>query len=343
MMKFSSSRVQQERRILSTVQIIEMVEIGRLEVTPFYGSLPALTTVKKSQIIESLILGLPIDVIWSEQNRLGKTQLLSGFDLVISIVDFVSEKFVLTQLNVLTHLNGLGFSFLGYAERRHFLEMDLSFNIIAFDSNPLLKCLFVENINKDKYRSTASQIARNIVFKIGSEEIFRLSDYVYEKIVEHNPENSRISKYQKLKLQTDITYCLLIIYLSNNNIIKNYTISMESYSYSRSHVSDYSNFENIEIKSIDNLNSAINKLTFMLEVDSNRLDTEIIIFKKYVNSMFKVKSLNIKNIGRSFSSNDTEDSVSIIDYIFGQKTKTNRSLNFNKLKTVYDLISEIQK
>lgn len=342
MMKFSSSRVQQERRILSTVHILEMVEIGRLEVTPFYGSLPALTTVKKSQIIESLILGLPIDVIWSEQNRLGKTQLLSGFDLVISIVDFVREKFVLTQLNVLTHLNGLGFSFLGYAERRHFLEMDLSFNVIAFDSNPLLKCLFVENINKDKYRSTASQIARNIVFKIGSEEIFRLSDYVYEKIVINNSEYKRISKYQKLKLQTDVTYCLLIIYLTNN-IIENQTISMESYSYSRSHISDYSNFENIEIQSIDNLNSAINKLTFMLEVDSERLNVEISFLKKYVNSMFDVRRLNIESIGRSFSNNDTEDSVSIIDYIFRQITHSNRSLNFKKIKTVYDLISEIQK
>ncbi|ONN49961.1 hypothetical protein AC056_07305 [Acinetobacter genomosp. 33YU] len=342
MMKFSSSRVQQERRILSTVHILEMVEIGRLEVTPFYGSLPALTTVKKSQIIESLILGLPIDVIWSEQNRLGKTQLLSGFDLVISIVDFVREKFVLTQLNVLTHLNGLGFSFLGYAERRHFLEMDLSFNVIAFDSNPLLKCLFVENINKDKYRSTASQIARNIVFKIGSEEIFRLSDYVYEKIVINNSEYKRISKYQKLKLQTDVTYCLLIIYLTNN-IIENQTISMESYSYSRSHISDYSSFENIEIQSIDNLNSAINKLTFMLEVDSERLNVEISFLKKYVNSMFDVRRLNIESIGRSFSNNDTEDSVSIIDYIFRQITHSNRSLNFKKIKTVYDLISEIQK
>ncbi|MBP2543185.1 hypothetical protein [Acinetobacter guillouiae] len=343
MMKFSSSRVQQERRILSTIQIIEMVNIGRLEVIPFYGSLPALTTVKKSQIIESLILGLPTDVIWSEQNRLGKTQLLSGFDLVISIVDFVSGKFLLTQLNVLNHLEGLEFSFLGYAERRHFLEMDLSFNVIAFDSNPLLKCLFVENINKDKYRSTASQIARNIVFKVGSEQILKLSDYVCEKIAIHNLEDLRISKYQKLKLQNEITHCLLIIYLRNNDKIENYTTSVESYSYSRSHVSDYSNFENIEIKSIDKLNSAMNKLIFMLEVDSDRLNFEINFFIKHVNSMLKVKNLNIKNIGKSSLDNYTENSVSMIDYIFRQITKTNRSLNFNKLKTVYDLISEIQK
>ncbi len=340
MMKFSSSRVQQERRILSTVQIIEMVDIGRLEVAPFYGSLPALTTVKKSQIIESLILGLPIDVIWAEQNRLGKNQLLSGFDIVISIVDFVEDKFELVQLNALNHLNGLKFSFLGYAEKRHFLEMDLSFNTIAFDSNPLLKCLFVENMNKDKYRSTASQLARNIVFKNGSEEILKLSDYVYRKILQFNLYDVKKNKIQKLKLQNEIVYCLLIIYLNSNAMNSDYEISMESYSYSRSHISDYSSFKNIEINSIDTLNSAINKLTFMLEIDSERLYREIFEFKKYINSMYEFYELNI---GNKFLSNDFEDGMSIVDYIFRKITKSDRSLNLNRLKTVYDLVVEIQK
>ena len=285
MIELSSSRIQQERRNLRVIQIIDLIEIGRIDVSSFIEFLPPLNHIKKSRIIESLILGLPTDIIWTEQNKLGKLQLLSGFEIIITIRDFIKNDIILKNPSTLTHLNGKRFSDLSSIERRHFLEMDLLFSTITFNSNPLLKCFFIDNLHRDKYRKYSSQLARNITYKKSFKAIQKFSYEIFgtTEFCEKKHERFRT----ELEFQKNITYFLLIFYLKNSQ--ENNNFSMESYNYVNNYIT-YNKAENITIKKADPLNSAMNKIVYMLEFDEILLKNAINFLKEYVQYSKKYNS-----------------------------------------------------
>ncbi|MEQ9878012.1 hypothetical protein ABRP92_08450 [Pectobacterium aroidearum] len=273
-MKYSSSRMQHEFRFVNVIDLIEMTGFGRLVPKPMKGFIPSWSLSQKSRVIEMIILGLPTETIWGEQDALGRTQILSAFDIFSAILDFSENHFKLCELKVLKHLNGLCYRDLDYAERKHFEQMDLQLGVILHDSDPMLKCLFIESINRNSYGKYAAQLARNINFKNASHIIEKLSNkFILNFTQLTNNKQLRYTTLQ-LRLQSDILYCFLIYYLSQNHEYKYRMIvpSMESYSYSRSHISNYSDYSNIEITTMDDLGIALNKIMFMIDVEHQRLN-----------------------------------------------------------------------
>lgn len=263
MIKYNSTRIQSSLRHLTVKNVIEMVYSGRLNPTPAYGSVSVSARLKRSRDIEMLILGIPFEALWVEEDALGETRLLSGFDLVENIRAFIFDKFRLSDLKILKHLNGFGYEHLDFAERRHFDEMFLSLNLISYDSNSLLKCVLVEKINQGKYGYDAAQLSRNIIFPACSEYISRVADDALMN-------GSRISVGQntyrtRLRLQRDIALCLLIFCLIEYPSYLNLRDSQDSYLYSRNHSLEYSDGNPVDIDFNDDLDFAVNKLMWSQE------------------------------------------------------------------------------
>ncbi|HDL6874259.1 TPA: hypothetical protein PXL76_002166 [Yersinia enterocolitica] len=342
MMKYSSSRIQQEMRILNVRTLIEMSESGRLNFSPTFGSLPKLSKVNRSLIIESLILGLPLETIWAEQDALGKTQLLSGFDIISYIRAFAFGKFALHGLKVLKHLDGLRFEEIDYVEKRHFEQMELVFNSISYDSNPLLKYMLVKKINKEKYAANAAQLARNIIFPECSMKALEFATYCVSK---HNNSDHSLRKKTNstvLRMQTDILYGLLLVYMSNNLGKINLNIGLESYSYSRSHSLEYSNDLGINLS--DDLDSAVTKLTMMLETGNRGVARVLSNLQQIICSIFDRKSVDIRTIGQNFRVKRTADDQfwqSLLDYIWFETTSKKSELHLSRSMSVQDLLERI--
>ncbi|BBT68277.1 hypothetical protein WP8S18E04_36610 [Aeromonas caviae] len=302
-MIYSSSRIQQQMRLVNIEYLIHMINMGRLEPAPVIGNLPNRSLTKKSQIVESLILGLPENVIWAEQNPLGKTQLMSGFDIISSIVEFEQGQFNLRNLKILRHLEGLKFSDLDYAETRLFMQMEVILASISYDSDPMLRCLFVESINRGSYGSDAAQIARNIIFKDAAFQVERYSNTLANNLQFYDTiqENGSINKI-KLTLQSAILYYLLFLYIKEYRI-NSYTyhhFSFESYSYSRSHVSSYADLNNVEINTYDSIELAINKIMFMIEVGHNKIMNAISSLEQEIDSCNFKKNIDTNEKNQSF-------------------------------------------
>lgn len=344
-MRYSSSRIQQDTRLVTVDYLIHMVEIGRLDPSSTVGSLPNWSNARKSQIVESLILGLPIETIWAEQDALGKTQLLSGFDVFSSILDFKYNHLRLKGLRVLKHLEGLHFSEIDYAEQKHFMQMEVGFSAIYHDSDPMLKCLFVESINRAKHGINAAQLARNIIFKRAASDLDEYTKEVFDKFDCDVFFKKRTVDRYYLKLQTEILYCLLLIYLEQHKDNFKYELSMESYSYSRSHVSNYSDYDNVEIGFDDDLENAINKIMFMLEVDSNRLHQEIRLLDKKIKDIFDIHNVNVNTIGKnwsSFSNRNHNYNSSLLEHVYYSISNESRSLRLNRLMPISFLMERLK-
>jgi len=334
-MSYNSSRLQQETRYLNVRTIIEMVEMGRLYNNPPFGFLPTVSNIKQSQIIEFLILGLPLEIIYAEQDVLGETKLLSGYDIISSICNFVSNKFILQGLKFLTHLEKLKYSQIDYVEKKHFEQMQIGLNFISYDSNPLLKCIFIEKINSVKYSKDSLQLAINIVFHNVSQETYAISQFFLTQYANREEHILKRKKILLLKLQKDISYCLLILYVYENfNRLNN--VSMESYSYSRSHFIDEPQYQ---INYDDNLDYALMKL--MLIYDDNMDKSN---FKKDINfiyNIFKKNKIDINTIGKNFYLKDTDlikDTPSLIDFVYDSLTGNKISVNLKYSMSVFELL-----
>lgn len=340
-MRYSSSRIQQDTRLESVDYLIHMVRIGRLDPNPAVVSLPNLRAVKKSHIVESLILGLPVEMIWAEQGALGKTQLLSGFEVISSILDFINNSFPLKNLRMLKHLEGFRFSEIDFVEQKHFMQMDVTFGIIHYDSDPMLKCLFVESINKDKFGVDASQIARNIIFKKAYHKLEKYVERTFYKF-DYDMRISR-SKFERytLKLQTEILCCLLVIYIWHEKDLLNSSFAMESYSYSRSHISNY---DDVNINFNDDINSALNKIMFMLEMDERDLSNNFEYLDSLIDRAFRNNIISMGFLNKSFlsSSISRANELSLAEYIACSISNRTNKLKLNGLSSVGELMDNLK-
>ncbi|HDX8948148.1 TPA: hypothetical protein RQO00_001589 [Klebsiella oxytoca] len=317
-MRYSSSRIQHEFRFVKVTDLIEMTGFGRLVPKPMYGFLPSRSVTQKSRIIEMLILGLPTETIWGEQDALGRTQLLSGFHIFSAILEFNNNNFSLRELKVLKHLNGLYYKDLAFAEKKHFQQMGMSIGVILHDSDPMLKCIFIENINRDLYGKNAAQFSRNIIFK----NAYGFIENYSNDLINHftNLTNHTQLKYTnlQLKLQSDLLYCFLACYLSGNKIYDRsmLEIGTESYSYSRSHISNYNDYDNVKITSMDDFDIALNKIMFMLDVEHRKLRDITYKFSDILYSVTRNEYIRPDSIG------------SATDFLSGKEIKSPGLFNY---------------
>lgn len=329
MMKYNSSRIRSSLRHLNVRNIVEMVGTGRLNPGVDFGFRSSQSVVKRSHDIESLILGIPLGMIWADEDALGETRLLSEFDLVESIRAFFYDSFTLRNLKILKHLNGLSFSDMSYVERRHLEEMELILCSVSYDSNPLLKCMFVEGLNKDKFSSDAAQLARNIVFREGSEILYGLARDVLNKYYNTIGAPVRDELRILLRLQADLTYCLLLIYLSSYQKYVARALGEESFAFSRSHSLESIEGEGLQLNVNDDLDYALNKLMWMNEINEFNLKNARRKIIKFTADILEKHTVDVTLAARNFRSRkfpDNSRSLTLVELMFmeltGKKTPT---------------------
>lgn len=65
---------------------------------------------QKSELIESILMGIPIPVMYLFETREGKKQVVDGRQRITAVLEFLNGKYSLTDLRILPDLNGKNFS-----------------------------------------------------------------------------------------------------------------------------------------------------------------------------------------------------------------------------------------
>ncbi len=104
--------------------------------------------------------------------------------------------------------------------------------------------------------------------------------------------------------------------MSENRLLNSYP-SMESYSYSRSHISRYSNYNEVDINFDDDIDNAVNKIMFMLEFDEERIHPYFLKLEDLIRDAFRVNKIDIDSVGRDFYSNNHRriDGLSLLECV----------------------------
>lgn len=148
----------------SLEMLYEKVKSGDVEVCPEYKYTKAWQKHTRSRFIEAILLGIPINNLWFEQNSYGQFSIIDGSQCVRTVVDFIDDAFSLSDINMIAHIEGCRFSELAYHDQRKIQRSEVLVRVINYDVAPLLKCEFYKRITSGSIRSRP-QMARNFAFR----------------------------------------------------------------------------------------------------------------------------------------------------------------------------------
>jgi Protein of unknown function DUF262 len=127
---------------------------------------------KESRLIESLILNIPIPVLYFSETQEAKYEIIDGHQRVRSIVRYLSNEFVLSGVAVLREYKGLRFHQLPDREQRFLRMRTLRTIIISVESHPNMKFEIYERLNTGAILLNAQEL-RNSVYRGSFNDLLR--------------------------------------------------------------------------------------------------------------------------------------------------------------------------
>lgn len=119
---------------------------------------------KASRLAESLILNIPVPVLYFAETKDAKYEIIDGHQRVRSVVRFLKNEFSLSGLAVLREYKGLRFHQLPDREQRFLKMRTLRAIIISVDSHPSMKFEIFERLNTGAISLNAQEL-RNSIFR----------------------------------------------------------------------------------------------------------------------------------------------------------------------------------
>ena len=123
-------------------------EKERIELAPNFQRWQVWNNKQRSELIESILLGLPIPVIYLFESVYGLWQVLDGMQRLTTIVDFMSNHFRLSGLSVMPELNGCTYNDLERKLQGSIDDYNLMFYVIQPPTPEYVKYEIMRRVNK---------------------------------------------------------------------------------------------------------------------------------------------------------------------------------------------------
>lgn len=129
--------------------------------------------VRQSRLIESIILGLPIPIIFVAENSNGRLEIVDGSQRIRTLAEYINSNLELLELERLTSLNGTRFKNLDISRQRKIKNTPIRMVVLSENTSEQVKNDLFERINR------GSDVLRNMEKRKG---IFRgeFNDFIYK-------------------------------------------------------------------------------------------------------------------------------------------------------------------
>lgn len=156
---------------------------GKLDLQPSFQRNYVWDIKKASRLIESVLLGVPLPIIYLSEEANGSTCVIDGQQRLTSFLAFFSggfpdkRPFKLTGLNILTELNGQGFKELSDEQQEKFLAYAIPVVTFKKESDQNLKFEIFERLNTGSAQLNDQEL-RNCIYRGELNELLKkLSQY----------------------------------------------------------------------------------------------------------------------------------------------------------------------
>ncbi|MBU2104646.1 MAG: DUF262 domain-containing protein [Nanoarchaeota archaeon] len=118
----------------------------------------------KSRLIESILLDVPIPIIYTSETIDGKEEVIDGQQRVITFQGFKNNKFTLKGLTILSELNGKKFEDLAEELQDKFLNRGITIIKILHNSQKDIKFEIFVRLNRGSVKLTEQEL-RNCIYR----------------------------------------------------------------------------------------------------------------------------------------------------------------------------------
>jgi hypothetical protein len=134
---------------------------------------------RQSKLIESIVLGLPIPIIFVAEDANGRLEIVDGSQRIRTLAAFLTNELTLEDLDKLTLLNGLQYQHLPESRRRKINNTPIRMIVLSETTTEVVKNDLFERINR------GSDLLRNMEKRKG---IYRgdFNKFIYTDCA-HNP------------------------------------------------------------------------------------------------------------------------------------------------------------
>ena len=154
-------RIQTQPYDLSINTLIEQWDDGDLIIPEFQREY-VWDDSKASRLIESLLLNIPIPVLYFSETPDAKYEIVDGHQRVNSIVRYVKNSFPLKGLRIQDEFRGLRFDSLPKREQRFLKSRTMRVIVITAESHPDMKFEVFERLNTGSVALNAQEIRRAV-------------------------------------------------------------------------------------------------------------------------------------------------------------------------------------
>ena len=162
-------RVVLQRNDFLLPNLIDMFHTHKtLNVSPFYQRRSRWDTARKSKLIESFLVNIPVPPVFLYENDLAKYEVMDGQQRVSAILEYFDNQFALRGLEILTSLTGKRFHELPGEIQAGLQRRSLSAFILLKESTPspesagLLRRHVFQRLNTGGVRLNAQEIRNSV-------------------------------------------------------------------------------------------------------------------------------------------------------------------------------------
>lgn len=160
---YDPEKIRVESKIFPIFQIKSMIDKGTLVLKPEFQRNTVWDAVRKSRLIESLMLRIPIPAFYFDEDNDGKKTVIDGLQRLTAINDYMDDEFALTGLQYLQNeCGGIFFSDLQQKYRTRIEDAQLTVNILDPRSPADVKFDIFRRVNTGGVPLNAQEI-RNVL------------------------------------------------------------------------------------------------------------------------------------------------------------------------------------
>ena len=119
---------------------------------------------QKSELIESILMGLPLPIFYFNQNKMGKLIVIDGRQRLTALFEFMSNDWALKGLKVLRELNGLKFSDLNPIVQSKIEDYQIQAHVIQPPTPDRIKFDIFDRVNRAGTQLNKQEI-RNALYQ----------------------------------------------------------------------------------------------------------------------------------------------------------------------------------
>lgn len=200
--------------------IIASIDDGSIVLTPDYQRNYLWDNKKSSKLIESILLNIPIPVIYASEEEDGKWNIIDGLQRLNTLNRFYKNQFKLSGLEVLNELNGKTYSDLSDNLKSKVDRGDLTIILLLESSSRDIQYDIFMRLNTGAVQLNEQEL-RNCLYR------GKLNDLIKTKMI-YNEDFIKLFNFNILhKRMIDVEIILRYLSFSNNynkekNIIENY-------------------------------------------------------------------------------------------------------------------------